>query len=170
MMVRSVLGLAMLAACSAAVVPAFAETLTADEARKFVSGKLFAFTCFEGTRGAGRIQNDGSVAGSIQFQGSGPVRHVALPANTLQVRGENVCASIKGMPFEPCFNLERTDNRSFRGSVSGFGFAYCEFTRRNVNSVIAGAGEAAPRRRAARREASAVVRTSAETRAADSDN
>jgi len=170
-MVRSVLGLAVLAVCSGAVAPAVAQTLKPEEARKFVAGKLFAFTCFEGTRGAGRIQHDGSVAGSIQFQGSGPVRHVSLPANTLQVRGEYVCAQVKGMPFEPCFNLEKTDNRSFRGSVSGFGFAYCEFTRRNVNTVIAGASEtAAPRRRAARREASAVVRTSAETASRDSND
>ena len=34
---------------------AFAETLTADAARRFVAGKLFAFNCFDGSRGAGRI-------------------------------------------------------------------------------------------------------------------
>ena len=32
--------------------------------------------------------------------------------------------------FEPCFNLVRLDDRSFRGAVSGLGFAYCDFTRR----------------------------------------
>ncbi len=31
------------------------------------------------------------------------------------------------MPFEPCFNLDKKDDRSFRGSVSGMGFAYCDF-------------------------------------------
>jgi hypothetical protein len=33
------------------------------------------------------------------------------------------------MPFEPCFHIEKTDDRSFRGSWMGF--AYCDFTRRD---------------------------------------
>ena len=53
-----------------------------------------------------------------------------LPAGTLRVKGQAVCATLQGLPFEPCFNLNRTDEHSFRGSVSGFGFAYCDFTRR----------------------------------------
>ena len=110
---------------------ALAETMTADAARRFVTGKLFAFNCFDGSRGAGRIYGDGSVIGSIQFRGSGPVRSVWLPAGTLRTKGEAVCASIKGMSFEPCFNVDRTGDQSFRGSVSGFGMiAYCDFTRR----------------------------------------
>jgi hypothetical protein len=36
------------------------------------------------------------------------------------------------MPFEPCFHINKTDDRSFRGSLSGLGFAYCEFTRRDA--------------------------------------
>ena len=40
--------------------PAQAGDMRADEARRFVAGKLFAYSCFEGTRGAGRIFNDGS--------------------------------------------------------------------------------------------------------------
>lgn len=124
-----------------AVVPANAETLTPDEARRFVVGKTFAFNCFEGTRGAGRVHADGSVAGSIQFQGSGPVRYVTLPADTLRVRSDSVCGSVKGMPFEPCFNVEKTSPSSFRGSLSTFGmsFAYCEFTRKGApRRLIAG--------------------------------
>ena len=110
---------------------ALAETMTADAARRFVTGKLFAFNCFDGSRGAGRIYGDGSVIGSVQFRGSGPVRSVWLPAGTLRTKGEAVCASIKGMSFEPCFNVDRTGDQSFRGSVSGFGMiAYCDFTRR----------------------------------------
>jgi hypothetical protein len=116
--------------------PASAEPMNADAARRFVTGKLFAFNCFDGSRGAGRIYGDGSVIGSIQVHGSGPVRSVWLPAGTLRVRGEAVCASLKGMPFEPCFNLNKMDDRSFRGAVSGMGFAYCDFTRRvNVAGV-----------------------------------
>jgi hypothetical protein len=105
-----------------------AEVLSPESARRFVAGKLFAFNCFDGSRGTGRIYGDGSVIGTIQFRGTGPARAVWLPAGTLQVRGEAVCASLQGMPFEPCFHLEKIDARSFRGSWMGF--AYCDFTRR----------------------------------------
>ena len=112
-----------------AAVPAVAGEMSADEARRFVIGKLFTYTCFEGTRGQGRVHADGSVVGSIQFRGAGQVRYASLPAGTLQVKGESVCASLRGLPIEPCFNLEKTGEASFRGSVQGLGFAYCEFTR-----------------------------------------
>ena len=112
-----------------AAVPAIAGEMSAEEARRFVIGKMFSYTCFEGTRGQGRVHPDGSVVGSIQFQGQGPMRYATLPAGTLQVRGESVCASLRGVPIQPCFNLDRTSETSFRGSVAGLGFAYCEFTR-----------------------------------------
>jgi hypothetical protein len=117
---------------------ASAETMSPDTARKFVAGKLFAFNCFDGSRGAGRIFGDGSVIGSIQFRGAGPMKAVWLPARTLRVKGETYCAALPGAMFEPCFNLERIDDRSFRGSVSGLGFFYCDFTRRM--SVASGMG------------------------------
>ena len=45
------------------------------------------------------------------------------------------------MPFEPCFKLNRTSDHSFRGSVLGVGFAYCDFTRRlNVGPYLAQEG------------------------------
>lgn len=119
-----------------AALPAVAGEMSADEARQFVIGKMFNYTCFEGTRGQGRINSDGSVAGSIQFQGSGPVRYAQLPANTLQVRGESVCASLRGLPLQPCFNLERTSDTTFRGSISGLGFASCEFTRHGERTIV----------------------------------
>jgi len=73
-----------------------------------------AFNCFDGS-GAGRIYGDGLV------NGHHPVprrreRTVALPAGTLRVRSEAVCASLQGIPFEPCFHVEKTDHRSLRGS------------------------------------------------------
>ena len=111
----------------AMIAPALAGMMTADEARKFVAGKVFAFTCFDGTRGAGRILDDMGATGAVQFSGSGPIRHIRLPGNTLQIRGQAVCASLRGLPFEPCFNLDKTDEASFRGSVSGMSFAYCDF-------------------------------------------
>jgi hypothetical protein len=106
--------------------PALADS--ADVA--FVIGKPFAFNCFDGSRGAVRIYDNGSVIGTIQFQGSGAVRSVWLPAGTLKVKGEAVCASLEGIPTEPCFDLSRTDDQSFRGSVSGLSSAYCDFTQR----------------------------------------
>jgi hypothetical protein len=129
----------------AMVVPALAGMMNADEARRFVSGKVFAFTCFDGTRGAGRILDDMGAAGSIQFSGSGPIRHLRLPGNTLQVRGQSVCASLKGLPFEPCFNLDKRDESTFRGSVSGMGFAYCEFHHQGAAQMLMARAVARPR-------------------------
>jgi hypothetical protein len=126
-----------------AAVPAMAGEMSADEARRFVMGKMFNYTCFEGTRGTGRVATDGSVVGSIQFRGKGEVRYANLPAGTLRVKGESVCASLRGMPIEPCFNLERIDNNSFRGSISGLGFAYCEFTRHHGRPAVAHASNRA---------------------------
>ena len=79
---------------------------------------------------------DMGAVGAVQFAGSGPVRHMRLPGNTLQVRGQSVCASIKGLPFEPCFNLDKQDERNFRGSVSGMGFAYCDFRRQGAAQML----------------------------------
>jgi hypothetical protein len=131
------------------------ERLSAEQARSFVAGKLFAYTCFDGTAGAGRIQADGSAVGTIQFQGKGPVHRAALPVNTLQLKGDSVCASIRGMPFQPCFNVYKLDNRSFRGAISGLGFAYCDFTRRSPRVQVAGGGV---RERAARASVASSVR------------
>ena len=129
----------------AMIVPALAGMMNADEARRFVSGKVFAFTCFDGTRGAGRILDDMGAAGSIQFSGSGPIRHLRLPGNTLQVRGQSVCASLKGLPFDPCFNLDKRDESTFRGSVSGMGFAYCEFHHQGAAQMLMARAVARPR-------------------------
>jgi hypothetical protein len=142
MLARFVLGAVT---AGAVIAPAMAGMMTAEEARKFVSGKVFAFTCFDGTRGAGRILDDMGAAGAVQFSGAGPVRHVRLPGNTLQVRGQAVCASIKGIPFEPCFNLDRKDERSFRGSVSGMGFAYCDFRHQGAAQMLMARAVARPR-------------------------
>jgi hypothetical protein len=142
MLARLVLGAVM---AGAMIVPALAGMMNADEARKFVTGKVFAFTCFDGTRGAGRVLDDLGAAGSIQFSGSGPVRHVRLPGNTLQIRGQAVCASIKGIPFEPCFNIDKHDDRSFRGSVSGMGFAYCDFRHQGAAQMLMARAVARPR-------------------------
>ena len=108
---------------------ASAETLSAKQARAFVAGKLFAYNCFDGTTGVGRINNDGSAAGTIRILGKDPTRYVRLPVNTLYENGEQICATLKGLPFTPCFSLTKTSEHSFRGAVSGMGFMYCDFVR-----------------------------------------
>jgi hypothetical protein len=152
----------------AMIAPAMAGMMNADEARRFVAGKVFAFTCFDGTRGAGRILDDMGAIGSVQFSGSGPIRHIRLPGNTLQIRGQAVCASIKGIPFEPCFNLDKKSEVSFRGSVSGMGFAYCDFQHEGgAAQMLMARAMARPRRlhriersnEASRTEVSARVET-----------
>jgi hypothetical protein len=113
----------------AVAVPAIAEPMNAESARHFVAGKHFAFSCFEGSVGSGRIFHDGSVAGVVRVGGSGPTRMVHMPPGTLYVKGDSICSNVKGAFFNPCFNLEKTSDRSFRGAISGFGFAYCDFRR-----------------------------------------
>lgn len=119
--------------------PAAAGQLKPDEARRFVAGKLFAYTCFEGTRGTGRIYQDGSVVGTLQIKGRAP-RFVALPAGTIKVSSSSICASVKGLVFQPCFDVDQTSAHSFRGSISGLGFAYCDFVRQNPRTRLTGSG------------------------------
>jgi hypothetical protein len=107
-----------------------AEEMSLERAHRFVIGKLFAVSCFDGTQAVGRIYGDGSVIGTFQFRGTDPERSAWLPPGTLKVKGEAVCASLKNVPFEPCFKLKRTSDHSFRGSVLGLEAAYCDFTRR----------------------------------------
>jgi hypothetical protein len=160
MLARLVLGAVT---AGAMVAPALAGMMSADEARKFVAGKVFAFTCFDGTRGAGRVLDDLGAAGSVQFSGSGPIRRVRLPGNTLQIRGQAVCASIKGLPFEPCFNLDKQDDRSFRGSVSGMGFAYCDFRHQGASQMLMARSVARPRSLHRRMEPTRAADAHAET-------
>ncbi len=127
------LRVAIVLACmlgAASLAAAVAEELGPEQARAFVVGKLFAYTCFDGTAGMGRIFSDGSVVGTIRPGGRGEVRFAALPAGTIQVNNNAVCAHLSGLPLEPCFRVEKIDYRSFRGSLAGFGFAYCDFYQR----------------------------------------
>jgi len=63
----------------------------------------------------------------------------------LQVKPEAVCASVRGMPFQPCFNVNKTDHASFRGSVAGLGFAYCDFNRKSGRVDLATNARSRPR-------------------------
>jgi hypothetical protein len=112
----------------ASALPAVGGEMTASDARHFVVGKFFRYACFDGTRGMVRFHDNGSVDGFIQVQGTGPTRYGTMPVGTLRTDGERVCASLPRSILQPCFYLERTNGNSFRGSISGLSFAYCDFT------------------------------------------
>ena len=118
---------AIVCACLLAAGSAVAEELGPEQARAFVVGKLFAYTCFDGTAGMGRVYSDGSVVGTIRPGGQGPLRFAALPAGTIRVTNTSMCAHLAGLPIQPCFRVQRLDYRSFRGSIAGLSFAYCDF-------------------------------------------
>jgi len=65
-----------------------AEEMRATEAKLFVAGKHFTYSCFDGTSGSGRIYADGSVAGYIKIGGRGPQKYVVLPTGTLRTSGD----------------------------------------------------------------------------------
>jgi hypothetical protein len=136
-----------------AAAPVLAEPMNADAARRFVAGKLFSFNCFEGSTGTGRIFNDGSVAGVVRMGGNGNTRFMHLPPGTLFPKDDRICSHVRGAFFNPCFELTKTSDKSFRGAISGFGFAYCEFVRRGggretMHASIAPASDATAATRA----------------------
>jgi hypothetical protein len=112
---------------------AAAEELNPEQARAFVVGKLFAYTCFDGATGMGRIFSDGSVVGTIR-SGQGETRFATFQAGTIRVDNQSMVRIWR--PFTPCFRVEKIDYRSFRGSVAGLNFAYCDFYERNPRSHL----------------------------------
>src|SRR2546430_12878105 len=98
-----------------AAVTARAEVLSPEAARRFVAGKLFAFNCFDGSRGAGRIYADGSVIGTIQMRGTGPVRAVWLP-EARNGTGEGTGGAERlGQPCAASFRVQKM----YRGASAG---------------------------------------------------
>jgi len=122
--------LALLIAAFAAVpCVAVADSMDAEQARAFVVGRTFSYNCYEGSVGSGRVLADGSVAGTIRVRGQGTARYVELPAGTLKAKGAAVCAKLKGVAFEPCFDLDKVSDTTFRGNLAGFDRMWCEFSR-----------------------------------------
>jgi hypothetical protein len=121
-----------------------AEDLEPEQARAFVVGKLFSYSCFDGTTGLGRIFADGSVVGTIRPNGAAQTRFATLPAGTLRVEGGSMCAHLSGLPIQPCFRVQKLDYHSFRGSISGLSFAYCDFHQHNPRPQITMHREAPP--------------------------
>lgn len=139
------LRVAVVCACVLGAASAVAEELGPEQAREFVVGKLFAYNCFDGTAGMGRIFSDGSVVGTIKMRGQGELRFAALPAGTIKVTGTSMCAHLAGLPIEPCFRVQKIDYHSFRGSIAGLSFAYCDFHQRNPRAHMVSGPPARPR-------------------------
>jgi hypothetical protein len=115
---------------------AIAEELRPEQAKAFVVGKVFAYSCFDGTAGMGRIMANGSVVGTIAPGGRGETKFASLPPGTIKVSGNSVCAHIRGLPIEPCFRVQRIDQQSFRGSIAGDAYAYCDFHQGNPETQL----------------------------------
>jgi hypothetical protein len=86
-----------------------------------------------------------STISARQARSSSPAPARSATCGCPAIRGQSVCASLKGIPFEPCFNLDKQDDRSFRGSVSGMGFAYCDFHHQGGQQMLMARAAARPR-------------------------
>jgi hypothetical protein len=126
-------------ACVLGAIAARAEELGPEQARAFVVGKLFSYTCFDGTAGMGRIFADGSVVGTIR-PGGRRERFMSLPPGTLRIEGSSMCAHLSSMILQPCFRVEKIDYRRFRGSIAGLGFAYCDFYKHDARAEMISRG------------------------------
>lgn len=49
--------------------------------------------------GMGRILSDGSVVGAVRIHGQGEPRFHTLPAGTVRIDGQFLCASVAGLPY-----------------------------------------------------------------------
>jgi hypothetical protein len=130
---------------TAVLSPALAGEMKPDEARRFIANKLFSYNCFDGTTGAGRIHADGSVIGTMQASSGAQTRYFSLPAGTIRLTADSICASLPRAIIQPCFNVVQTSAHSFRGSLRGLSFAYCDFERRNARVNLADREGANPR-------------------------
>ena len=90
-------------ACVLGAIGARAEELGPEQARAFVVGKLFSYTCFDGTAGMGRIFADGSVVGTIR-PGGRRERFMSLPPGTLRIEGSSMCAHLSSILILHEFN------------------------------------------------------------------
>ena len=64
------------------------------------------------------------------------IKSEAPMPGTLRVEGSSMCAHLSGMIIQPCFRVEKIDYRRFRGSISGLGFAYCDFYQHNPRAEM----------------------------------
>ena len=131
-------------------VPAQAAEMKADEARRFIIGKLFSYTAFYGTSGAGRVYADGSVIGTIR-NGRGGVRFMAGDAGRhAESEGRRRVRQCARHAVRALSSAWTSQPVSFRGSLGAFGIAVLPFRLPRRSRRIGGDhGKAGPRAPAA---------------------
>jgi hypothetical protein len=65
------------------------------------------------------------------------MKFVTLPAGTIKLTSDSICASLPHAILQPCFNVVQTSPTSFRGSLKALSFAYCDFVRHNPRMDLA---------------------------------
>ena len=63
-------------------------------------------------------------------------KFASLPPGTIKISDNSMCAHLPGLPIEPCFRVQRIDQHSFRGSIAGSDYAYCDFYQRNPHTRL----------------------------------
>ena len=123
-----------------------AEELAPEQARAFVVGKLFNYTCFDGTAGMGRIFSDGSVVGTVQAPGRKMAnRFTALPPGTIRVAGQFGLRPSGRVPDRSL--LQIGEARATAASVARLrvlNFAYCDFSQHNPRAQLISNNAARP--------------------------
>ena len=112
---------------------ALAQSMNAEAAWRFVTGKMFAFRCVDGSVGSGRIYADGSVIGKMRSNSSEPERPVWLPplpiAISLALRALRVLGDVR---IELANRLFRdATNATFFRATAGRTASGAEYERRS---------------------------------------
>ena len=92
-----------------AAVPAVAGEMRRKRRVTSSSARLFNYSCFEGTRGTAACARWlGGRLHPVPGQRADALRGAA--GRYAAGEGERFCASLRGLPIQPCFNLERTSS------------------------------------------------------------
>ena len=110
-------------ACVLGAVSAIAEELGPEQAKAFVAGKLFAYTCFDGTVGTARILSDGSVVGTIRPEARGDARFITLPPGTIKVNSTGSVRAFQRLADRTL--LHGAEDKSPKLSRLGSGLEFC---------------------------------------------
>ena len=85
-------------------------------------------------------------SGAVQFSGSGPVRHISCRAIRSRCAVRPFAHQSRASRSSHASTSTRVSDRSFRGSVSGMGFAYCDFNHQGGKQMLLARSTARPHR------------------------
>ena len=108
------------------------ERLTPEEARAFIIGKWWEFTCpLVAPSGEGRVFEDGSADVRTDLFAWKLLLKPHYPAGTIDV--QTLCvtgplATLLPKSMKPCFTVEKIDDRSFQGRITSQPqLGFCKF-------------------------------------------